>query len=176
MLKIISIFLLVLMQLSLSVAHAAQIDEASEAKRHKLPMQRFMVYVDKPIYHNLKILVKRKYPYVENMTDEYSGLRRKERNKIQKFIKKMSGVIIVYDFSSKEKVLEYKLPFTDDNPDRFCCGQFYSGINGDVWDGMTLTGGNLKSIGRHMIYAELYAENDDYDEYVLMFSAERGFK
>ncbi|MFG6653451.1 hypothetical protein ACG0Z5_03065 [Scandinavium sp. M-37] len=176
MLKIISILLLVMMQLFLSVAHSAQKEEVSEGQRHKLPMQRFMVYVEKPGYHSLDILVKRKYPYIENMSVEYRELHHKESSKILMFIKKISGVIVVYNFNTREKILEYKLPFTVDNPDRFCCSQFYWGVNGDLWDGMTLTGGELKNIGRHMIYADLYTESDEYDEYVLMFRAARGFK
>ncbi|QKN83273.1 hypothetical protein [Scandinavium goeteborgense] len=176
MLKIISIFLLVLMQFSLSVALAAQIDEASEAKRHKLPMQRFMVYVEKAGDYSLDILVKRKYPYIENMSEEYSKLYREEKNKIQKLIEKMTGIIIVYDFSTREKVLEYKLPFSPENTKGFCCGQFCWGVGGEYWDGLTLSGGKVKSVGNYMIYSELYTSDKSYDEYVLTFIAAHGFK
>nr|WP_159465622.1 hypothetical protein [Scandinavium goeteborgense] len=176
MLKIISIFWLVLMQLFLSVAHAAQIDEASEAKRHKLPMQRFMVYVEKPGDYSLDILVKRKYPYIKNPSVEYSRLSYEVGSKILKFIKKMSGVIVVYDFSSREKILEYKLPFLSENIKDFRCCEFYSGGSGEYWEGLTLSGGKMKNIGNYMIYSELYTSDKSYDEYVLTFIAAHGFK
>ncbi|MFP2239171.1 hypothetical protein ACLEX4_11635 [Pseudescherichia vulneris] len=176
MLKIISILLLVMMQLFLSVVHSAQKEEVSEGQRHKLPMQRFMVYVEKPGDYSLDILVKRKYPYGKDLNAEAETLQAGELGRLRGFIRELSGVIVVNDLRTKNKVLEYNLPFTVDNPDRFCCSQFYWGVNGDVWDGLTLTGGELKSIGRHMIYADLYTESDEYDEYVLMFRAARGFK
>ncbi|MFP2468640.1 hypothetical protein ACLEUK_11020 [Pseudescherichia vulneris] len=176
MLKIISILFLVIMQLFLSVAHSAQKEEVSEGQRHKLPMQRFMVYVEKPGDYSLDILVKRKYPYGKDLNAEAETLQAGELGRLRGFIRELSGVIVVNDLRTKNKVLEYNLPFTVDNPDRFCCSQFYWGVNGDVWDGLTLTGGELKSIGRHMIYADLYTESDEYDEYVLMFRAARGFK
>ncbi|MFP2423600.1 hypothetical protein ACLEXA_19035 [Pseudescherichia vulneris] len=176
MLKIISILFLVMMQLFLSVAHSAQKEEVSEGLRHKLPMQRFMVYVEKPGDYSLDILVKRKYPYGKDLNAEAETLQAGELGRLRGFIRELSGVIVVNDLRTKNKVLEYNLPFTVDNPDRFCCSQFYWGVNGDLWDGMTLTGGELKNIGRHMIYADLYTESDEYDEYVLMFRAARGFK
>lgn len=176
MLKIISILLLVMMQLFLSVAHSAQKEEVSEGQRHKLPMQRFMVYVEKPGDYSLDILVKRKYPYGKDLNAEAETLQAGELGRLRGFIRELSGVIVVYDLRTKNKVLEYNLPFTVDNPNRFCCGQFYSGVNGDVWDGMTLIGGKLESTGNYMVYAALYTTDDDYDEYVLAFTADRGFK
>lgn len=182
MLKIISLFFLIMIQLFLSVAHSGPKEDADTAQRHKLVMQRVMVFVENPGEYNMDIIVKRKNSYGQEsygqkLSAEEEFLRRREESEnIRSFIKNLSGVIVIYDLSAKEKALEYNLPFSDDNPNGFCCNQFYSGINGDVWQGLTLSGGKMKSIGNYMIYADLYTENHAYDEYVLTFTPERGFK
>ncbi|MFK3661942.1 hypothetical protein ACI2I2_15715 [Scandinavium sp. NPDC088450] len=176
MLKIISLFFLIMIQLFLSVAQAAEMEAVSEVQLHKLPMQRFMIHVATPANYSLDVLVKRKYPYGKELNAEDKLLQQGEYERLREFIRKLSGVIVVYDFRTDKKVLEYNLPFTVDNPDRFSSGQFYTGVNEDVWDGMTLKGGKLESIGYYMVYAELYSKDNDYDEFVLAFTAERGFK
>ncbi|MFK3661945.1 hypothetical protein ACI2I2_15730 [Scandinavium sp. NPDC088450] len=176
MLKIISLFFLIMIQLFLSVAHAAKMEAVSEVQLHKLPMQRFMIHVKKPANYSLDVLVKRKYPYGKELNAEDKPLQRSELKGLRDFIRELSGVIVVYDFRTDKKVLEYNLPFTVDNPGCFSSGQFYSGVNEDVWDGMRLKGGKLESIGYYMVYAELYSKGSDYDEFVLAFTADRGFK
>ncbi|MDX6038894.1 hypothetical protein [Scandinavium lactucae] len=175
MLKIVSLFFLVMMQLCLSVSHSAQKEEVSEGQRHKLPMQRFMVYVEKPGDYSLDILVKRKYPYGKDLNAEDTLSHDEEEKNIRDFIKKLSGVIVVYDLSAKKKILEYNLPFSIENTNGFCCSQFYWGGE-ELWEGLTLSGGKVKSVGNYMIYSELYTADKRYDEYVLTFIAAHGFK
>ena len=134
-----------------------------EAKVSPLPLRQFMVYVETPGRYYISILMERRIPLREGMTDEESDARFTERRKILSLVDNIKGRIAIYDVRREVLLYDFNVKANDYISEYFSFGHdnIGLGIVGDYFP--------IDKEGFYAIRSELYGGDAEYNNYTLTF-------
>ncbi|MFU0445125.1 hypothetical protein ACMZZG_06510 [Pseudocitrobacter faecalis] len=167
-------FIMILTMIS-PIKSTASIEEKKSSQTHEmknLPIQNFVIYVNESHPYAIQLLVKQKYPYVNEMTAEYKENRFNEQFEISKFVKEISGTITIYSVGEKKEIKKTTLPINP-NIEKPISENYYA--NND-WEGISFGVVTIEEPGNYIISAQLQSKNDRYKELMLGFVGIYGFK